>query len=650
MSLITEFLIRLCQLGRNLLRLFFQTRPEERPLANTITMAAEAAKDQRSGDEVKASLLATLKSKIETLGEKNGETLEAMHHLAYFLKSHEEYDEAEELLQKAITISEELIGKDDGQTLFSMGCLAIVYSEHGKYAEAETLQQQILETKERVLGKDHPDSLVCRERLAWTLHSQGKYQKCRDLYPPPPKEQDPNVITAVMDDTSRLDEAEKIYIGSMELKERVLGEEHPETLKSMAELASWFSDKCKRVQAERLYRRVLKLRERVLRPDNEVTLATKRKLAQVLSESGKYLEAEKTLRELLEVQEKALGHDNPKVLKTMGALPMVLKALGKLDDAEKTLQQLVALKSNLHGEDHLDTLESMDDLAIILAEQERYAKAEGVFRRITEIRKKTLGANDPKTLRSLSYLALMLEKQDKHEQADEILEQQALASEEEEAEADTEEAEGKAEEAGPKTEDAEAKAKAADPKTEEEAEVKAKQGVGDARKEPGFFKYKPLKSTRSTRVIDLYPSRYKSAALVIGLREVELDENDPPSYAAISYSVDRQKADKRVFCHGKKFMVSKNVEDVLRQFRQPEKMSWLWIDAISISQTSTKERNQQILLMEDIYRLAEVVAVWLGPSTELTEAAFEYFTAVARKHYCMLLLPTICGLATNDFL
>ncbi len=97
MSPLTEFFILLCQYGRNLLRFFFRALSKERPRADPLTMAAEATKDQRSHDEVKASLLATLKSKTETLGEKNGETLEAMHHLAYFLKCHGEYDEEEEL-------------------------------------------------------------------------------------------------------------------------------------------------------------------------------------------------------------------------------------------------------------------------------------------------------------------------------------------------------------------------------------------------------------------------------------------------------------------------------------------------------------------------------------------------------------------------
>ncbi|KAI0424700.1 hypothetical protein F5Y09DRAFT_130350 [Xylaria sp. FL1042] len=45
-----------------------------------------------------------------------------------------------------------------------------------------------------------------------------------------------------------------------------------------------------------------------------------------------------------------------------------------------------------------------------------------------------------------------------------------------------------------------------------------------------------------------------------------------------------------------------------------------------------EERNNQVAMMEDIYRLAEVVAVWLGPETEFTKEAFSYFENLAGNH------------------
>jgi hypothetical protein len=43
---------------------------------------------------------------------------------------------------------------------------------------------------------------------------------------------------------------------------------------------------------------------------------------------------------------------------------------------------------------------------------------------------------------------------------------------------------------------------------------------------------------------------------------------------------------------------------------------FLWIDAICINQSDNEEKSQQVRLMGEIYSKAEVVRVWLGPSTE----------------------------------
>lgn len=48
---------------------------------------------------------------------------------------------------------------------------------------------------------------------------------------------------------------------------------------------------------------------------------------------------------------------------------------------------------------------------------------------------------------------------------------------------------------------------------------------------------------------------------------------------------------------------------------------WLWIDAICINQDNVLERNQQLLLMTDIYTRASRTLVWLGEQDEFTEPA-----------------------------
>ncbi|TRX93638.1 hypothetical protein FHL15_005610 [Xylaria flabelliformis] len=556
-------------------------------------MATTAPKTQSNDDEEITNLLSVLESNMKTLGQEHSETIDTMHNLAFVLTRRGEHEEAEALLRKAVPMVERLFGEDHTRTMHSLNCLTTVLRRNGKYTEAEDILRQISKRKERSLGKDNPETLKSIEDLAWVLYRQGKYEDISELYPQPEQQEDSDIIQIQMNDTGRLDAAEIIYRGSLELKTRLLGEEHPVTLASRSELAGWLNAKCRRDEAEAMYRQLVTLRTKVLGRDHKDTRKSMNDLSIVLGEQEKYHDAEEVLRELLGLQEGALGKGHPEVLRSMGALARVLLESGRLREAEEEFRQLVALKSQHHGEEHPETLESMNELAIVISEQEHYAEAEKIFRQRTMLLQKSLSRDNPKALTSLSYLAVMLEKQGKHDEAEKALYQRYLCSRE-----------------GLEKEDSE-----------------------DAAGRVGIFEYQPLAFPKSTRILKVYPSRYETAALVCELTEEVLDNDNPPSYAAISYTWGSQVPDRRILCHGKALIVTENCEAILRRFRQADKMTYLWIDAICINQNVVKERNQQVAMMEDIYRLAEIVAVWLGSSTEFTNEAFSYFENLAESRY-----------------
>ena len=55
----------------------------------------------------------------------------------------------------------------------------------------------------------------------------------------------------------------------------------------------------------------------------------------------------------------------------------------------------------------------------------------------------------------------------------------------------------------------------------------------------------------------------------------------------------------------------------------------MWIDALSIDQTSRDERSQQVSLMGDIYRGAEKVIAWLGRDLDDANTAFDVIEALS---------------------
>lgn len=66
--------------------------------------------------------------------------------------------------------------------------------------------------------------------------------------------------------------------------------------------------------------------------------------------------------------------------------------------------------------------------------------------------------------------------------------------------------------------------------------------------------------------------------------------------------------------NGQEVQVRRSLYDFLGQFssKTPIRNQPIWIDQLYINQDSVKERNDQVSMMGDIYRLAKMTLIWLG--------------------------------------
>jgi tetratricopeptide (TPR) repeat protein len=78
------------------------------------------------------------------------------------------------------------------------------------------------------------------------------------------------------------EEAEQMYRQAQQLMEKVLGQEHPDTLGSMNNLASVLGSQGKYAEAEGMHRQALQLREKVLGQEHPDTLTSMNNLAEAL--------------------------------------------------------------------------------------------------------------------------------------------------------------------------------------------------------------------------------------------------------------------------------------------------------------------------------------------------------------------------------
>ncbi|KAI8225327.1 Heterokaryon incompatibility protein 6, OR allele [Colletotrichum sp. SAR 10_96] len=93
-------------------------------------------------------------------------------------------------------------------------------------------------------------------------------------------------------------------------------------------------------------------------------------------------------------------------------------------------------------------------------------------------------------------------------------------------------------------------------------------------------------------------------------------------YEALSYAWGSTDQSETITANGQILHVTKNLYSALEHLRQKENRI-LWIDAICIDQTNLQERGHQVGQMSDIYRQADQVLVWLGPSTYETKVLME---------------------------
>jgi hypothetical protein len=95
----------------------------------------------------------------------------------------------------------------------------------------------------------------------------------------------------------RWKEAEELFLRVMETRERMLGEEHADTLTNMANLASTYKDQGRWNKAEELQAKELKICARVLGEEHPNTLTSMGNLASTYWDQERWKEAEE-----LEVQ------------------------------------------------------------------------------------------------------------------------------------------------------------------------------------------------------------------------------------------------------------------------------------------------------------------------------------------------------------
>ncbi|KAF1967610.1 kinesin light chain [Bimuria novae-zelandiae CBS 107.79] len=270
-------------------------------------------------------------------------------------------------------------------------------------------------------------------KCAMALLSDGRYNESEELFEQVMEtslrvlgEEHPDTLTSMANLAStyrnqgRWKEAEELFEQVMETSSRVLGEEHPSTLTSMSNLASTYRNQGRWKEAEELQAKELQICSRVLGEEHPDTLTSMANLASTYRNQGRWKEAEELEVQVMETRKRVLGEEHPDTLTSMANLASTYRNQGRWKEAEELFEQVMETSSRVLGEEHPSTLTSMANLASTYWNQGRWKEAEELEVQVMETRKRVLGEEHPSTLTSMANLASTYWNQGRWKEAEEL--------------------------------------------------------------------------------------------------------------------------------------------------------------------------------------------------------------------------------------
>lgn len=225
----------------------------------------------------------------------------------------------------------------------------------------------------------------------------------------------------ILSDQAEYEEAEPLLQRALLIYEQILGPEHPDTVKSLNNLAQLYQTQSRYEEAEVLWQRALSIHKHLWGPDHPDTALALSHLALLYQHQGRYQEAEPILVQALNIIESALGTEHSNVATPLHSLARLYHFQGRYSEAEPLYKHTLAIQSNTIGAEHLDTAVTLNNLARLYHVLGRLHDAETLFLRALAIQEKVHGPDHPHTATSLHNLAGIYQDQERYQEAEALL-------------------------------------------------------------------------------------------------------------------------------------------------------------------------------------------------------------------------------------
>ncbi|MTV38010.1 KGGVGR-motif variant AAA ATPase [Duganella radicis] len=221
---------------------------------------------------------------------------------------------------------------------------------------------------------------------------------------PQPLARDLNQLGELYRREGKLRPALACFEESLNLRQRGLGEDHPDTLVSKANLAMVLRQQGKLEEARFLEECIVEARARQLGPEHVDTLAARSNLAQTLGQQGHLADALALQEDVIDAYMRLLGAEHLLTLSARAVRAELLLQRGDTEHARGVQEQVLAVRKRLLGAEHADTLRSKAALAHTLLHMQELEAAHSLLEAVLHGQLRRLGADHPDTRKAREQL------------------------------------------------------------------------------------------------------------------------------------------------------------------------------------------------------------------------------------------------------
>ena len=326
------------------------------------------------------------------------------------------YDAARPLLEESLETRRQLFAEDSDAVAESQFDLGDVLYKLGQHDRAAALLETALATRAARDGRDAPRTQEVELALARLEQKRGNadevMRRLNGLIERAEAsgQESATLATAkiyvaiALTDQGDFASGEQLFGEAVELRRRLLGEDHPDYAEAVGDLGVLKGIQGKLQESKQLLTEAYERRKAVLDETHPAIGESVNNLGRIHKELGEYAQSERYYRESIAIHRRTFGNhhaDTATALSNLSALLLVTEAL---DEAEQMAREALTIREAVLEAPAYNTGASQMILGEILLEQGRSIEAEPFLRQSIETLSATVGEDHWRTSLSRSYL------------------------------------------------------------------------------------------------------------------------------------------------------------------------------------------------------------------------------------------------------